>query len=45
MERKENYIKVGFLFYIGFAIAKTIDEKYRTKVADAVKNFLKTKED
>lgn len=45
MNGKENYIKVGFLFYIGFTIAKTIDEKYRTKVTSAVKNFLKTKED
>ena len=36
---KENYIKVGFLFYIGFTIAKTIDEKYRTKVIDIFKKI------
>lgn len=42
---KKNYILIGFLFYIGFTIAKTIDEKYRDKTVKSVKNFLNIEED
>ena len=48
MEKKENYIKVGFLFYIGFELAKTIDNKYREKVVNYIKKYIpkdNTKED
>lgn len=43
---KKNYILMGFLFYIGFEIARTIDTSYRAKAIAQIKNFiLKTKED
>lgn len=43
---KRNYILMGFLFYIGFELARTIDTSYRAKAIEHVKNFiLKAKED
>lgn len=41
---KKNYIKIGFLFYIGYTFAKELDMRYRTKIITSIKNFLKTKE-
>lgn len=42
MNEKENYIKVGFLFYIGFTIASEIDKHYREKTITYLKNKLTT---
>ena len=34
MNEKKNYIKIGFLFYIGFTIAGQIDRCYREQVIE-----------
>lgn len=33
-----KYIKIGFMFYIGYTIAKTLDDKYRIKILNIIKN-------
>ena len=42
MNEKKNYIKIGFLFYIGFTVANELDKRYREKTITYLKNRLTT---
>lgn len=34
-----RYIKMGFMFYIGYEVAKELDKKYRNKIITIFKNL------